>query len=46
MLRDKYEGTTLGRQELYAEIIENLEGALWTSALIDEVGCMKIQKKN
>lgn len=36
MLRDKYEGTTLGRQELYAEIIENLEGALWTSALIDE----------
>jgi len=37
MLKDKYEGTTLGRQELYAEIIENLEGALWTSALIDEV---------
>ena len=36
MLKDKYEGTTLGRQELYAEIIENLEGALWTSALIDE----------
>ena len=36
MLRDKYEGTTLGRQELYAEIIENLEGALWTSKLIDE----------
>jgi phage terminase large subunit-like protein len=36
MLRDKYEGTTLGRQELYAEIIDNLEGALWTSKLIDE----------
>ena len=36
MLKDKYEGTTLGRQELYAEIIENLEGALWTSKLIDE----------
>jgi len=36
MLREKYEGTTLGRQELYAEIIENLEGALWTSSLIDE----------
>ena len=36
MLREKYEGTTLGRQELYAEIIENLEGALWTSTLIDE----------
>jgi phage terminase large subunit-like protein len=36
MLKDKYEGTTLGRQELYAEIIDNLEGALWTSNLIDE----------
>jgi len=36
MLKDKYEGTTLGRQELYAEIIENLEGALWTNDLIEE----------
>jgi len=36
MLKDKYEGTTLGRQELYAEIIDNLEGALWTSDLIEE----------
>ncbi len=36
MLKDKYEGTTLGRQELYAEIIENLDGALWSSKLIDE----------
>ena len=36
MLKDKYEGTTLGRQELYAEIIENLDGALWSNALIEE----------
>lgn len=36
MLKDKYEGTTLGRQELYAEIIDNLDGALWTTDLIDE----------
>ena len=36
MLRDKYEGTTLGRQELYAEIIENIEGALWNNKLIEE----------
>ena len=36
MLKEKYEGTTLGRQELYAEIIEDLDGALWTSKLIDE----------
>ena len=36
MLKDKYEGTTLGRQELYAEVIENLDGALWTNDLIEE----------
>ena len=36
MLKEKYEGTTLGRQELYAEIIEDLDGALWNNALIDE----------
>lgn len=32
---DAYEGTTLGRQELYAEVLEDVEGALWTRALID-----------
>src|SRR5699024_10249419 len=31
----RYEGTTLGRHELYAEILEEVEGALWTRALID-----------
>ena len=31
----RYEGTTLGRQELYAEVLEDVEGALWTRALID-----------
>ena len=36
MLKEKYEGTALGRQELYAEIIENLEGALWSNKIIDE----------
>ena len=36
MLKDRYEGTTLGRQELYAEIIENLDGALWTHDLIEQ----------
>ena len=36
MLKRRYEGTTLGRQELYAEIIEELEGALWSNKLIDE----------
>ena len=36
MLKDKYEGTTLGRQELYAEIIDTIDGALWKTSLIDE----------
>ena len=34
--REKYGGTTLGRQELDAELLEDLEGALWTRALIDQ----------
>jgi phage terminase large subunit-like protein len=33
----KYEGTRLGRQELGAELLEDVAGALWTRALIDEL---------
>ena len=32
----RYEGTRLGRQELYAEFIEAIEGALWHPAWIDD----------
>jgi phage terminase large subunit-like protein len=31
----KYEGTTLGRQELHAELLEETPGALWTRSSID-----------
>lgn len=31
----KYEGTTLGQQELYAQILSEASGALWTRAMID-----------
>lgn len=31
-----YEGTRTGRQELNAEILEDVEGALWTNAMIEE----------
>jgi phage terminase large subunit-like protein len=31
----KYEGTRLGRQELLAEVLEDVEGALWSGALIE-----------
>ena len=36
MLREKYDGTTLGRQELYAEIIDQMEGALWSPPMIEK----------
>lgn len=29
-IRDRYEGTRLGRQELHAEILDDAPGALWT----------------
>ena len=35
-LRLRYEGTRLGRQELYGEIIDDIDGALWTRAIIDQ----------
>src|SRR5690606_20280613 len=31
----RYEGTRLGRQELNAELLEDVEGALWARTLID-----------
>ena len=31
----KYEGTRLGRQELYGDVLDDVEGALWTIAMID-----------
>lgn len=34
-IKEQYEGTRLGRQELYAEVMEEAEGALWTVDMID-----------
>jgi phage terminase large subunit-like protein len=34
-LLDTYEGTRTGRQELRAEILDDIEGALWTRATIE-----------
>lgn len=34
-LRQRYDGTRIGRQELYAELIDDLVGALWTREMID-----------
>lgn len=35
-LTRQYEGTRLGRQELYAEILAENEGALWTGQMIED----------
>lgn len=35
ILLAEYEGTRLGRQELYGELLDDIEGALWTHELID-----------
>lgn len=32
----RYEGTTIGRQELEGEWLDGVEGALWTESIIDE----------
>lgn len=36
LLRAKYEGTRLGRQELDAEVLGDTPGALWTMNILDE----------
>lgn len=34
-LRERYEGTRLGRQELSGELLDDVPGALWTRAMVD-----------
>jgi phage terminase large subunit-like protein len=34
-LQARYNGTRLGRQELYGEILDDTDGALWTRGIID-----------
>lgn len=36
-MRKKWDGTRLGRQELYAEVLEDVEGALWNHTMIDNL---------
>jgi phage terminase large subunit-like protein len=36
MMLQKYEGTRIGRQELWAELLDDVEGALWQRALIEQ----------
>jgi phage terminase large subunit-like protein len=36
-IKKKYEGTRLGNQEIYAKILEDTPGALWTSAILESL---------
>lgn len=36
-LKERYEGTRMGRQEMYAELLEDVEGALWNRAMLDDL---------
>ncbi|CAB4198288.1 COG5323 Uncharacterized conserved protein [uncultured Caudovirales phage] len=36
-LERRYAGTSLGRQELAGELLEDTEGAMWTRALVEEM---------
>jgi phage terminase large subunit-like protein len=36
-VKAKYEGTRLGRQELYAEVLDDVPGALWQRSRLDEL---------
>lgn len=45
MLREKYHNTRLGRQELYAEIVDEVEGALWTPSMIDDTRLNELPEK-
>jgi phage terminase large subunit-like protein len=38
----KYQGTRLGRQELSAELLEDIEGALWTPDMIEAARCSPV----
>jgi phage terminase large subunit-like protein len=38
LMREKYQGTRLGRQELNAEVLEDVPGALWWLAMFDQEG--------
>jgi len=41
----RYEGTRLGRQELYGELIEEAEGALWSMNLIEQHRVQQVTEK-
>ncbi|MEL7398068.1 MAG: terminase family protein [Pseudomonadota bacterium] len=43
-LKDLYEGTRLGRQELYGELLEDVPGALWTGEMLEKARLKDMQE--
>jgi predicted phage terminase large subunit-like protein len=41
-LQEKYSGTRLGRQELYGEVLDDTEGALWNRKMIEDARVDKL----
>jgi len=41
-IREKYEGSRLGRQELFAEVLDDTPGALWSYAQLDALRVQKV----
>lgn len=41
-MRTRYEGTRIGRQELYAEVLADREGALWRRSQLEELRVTEI----
>lgn len=39
---EEFEGTRMGRQELYGEVLEDVEGSLWKSEMIQHIDYEKI----
>ena len=42
----KYEGTRLGQQEIYGDILSDIEGALWNRAMLEELRIKKSDTPN
>jgi phage terminase large subunit-like protein len=43
-IKDRYEGTRLGRQEIDAELLEDVPGALWTDAMLQHEAFADVQR--
>ncbi len=38
----RYEGTRLGRQEIDAEVLDDVPGALWSRAMLEREGALRV----